>query len=141
MSTTFARILTIAGVAGTVAGVWLTWIDELTAAQLPWRRLFGWEMEQRTDTFVTSIGLMIVVAAAVALIGAVLPARAPAFVGGLVVLATTVLLFVQEQLFLENGLSADLIGRGAWCTFVASIVILVGSTGLQTDVQRELIQA
>ena len=47
------------GAAGIAASAWLTWIDDLAARELPLRRLLGSAMDQRADTLLSSIAVLL----------------------------------------------------------------------------------
>jgi cobalamin synthase len=100
-------------------------------------------MEQETDRLLTSIAIVLVVAAAAGLVGAVLPSRVFGFVGGLVAVTTVALLVVAEYRFLdrETGeFTGDVLGAGLWCSAAGAIVLLLSSLALRVDVQSELVR-
>ena len=136
----FARFLALVGAAAMLGGVWFAWIDDVTAAHIPIRRLFGWNMKDTTGNFVASIGLIIVVAAVIAILSVLLPSRAAAFVSGIVGVGVIALLLIQEYRYWPHHLNSVSLGAGLWCSLVGCIVLVLGSLGLDRELQRDVVQ-
>jgi len=131
MPITSVRLLALIATAALVIGTWLSWIDGVSAAKLPMRRLIGEQMNRQTDSFPNSVGVLIVVAAVLCLIGALLPSPMPAFVGGLFALIVTALLLIQEYRKVPDNALSDVVGAGVWTVGVAAGVLLLVSFALQ----------
>jgi len=129
MPTTSVRLLAFLASAAIAVGTWLAWIDHVSAANLPMRRLIGESMHEQTQSFPSSVGALLVLAAVIGLIGVAMPSPTAAFVGALIALVVTALLLLQEYRELPDHLT-DVVGSGVWCVGVASIVLLLVSFGL-----------
>ena len=133
MPITSVRLLALISTAALVIGTWLSWIDGVSAAKLPMRRLIGEQMNRETDSFPSSIGVLLVVAAVLCLIGILLPSPMPAFVGALLAIVVTALLLIQEYQTVPDHALSDVVGSGVWCVGVASVVLLLVSFALTKD--------
>ena len=131
MQTQSVRLLALLATAALVIGTWLSWIDGVSAAKLPMRRLIGEQMNRETDSFPNSVGVLIIVAAVLCLIGILLPSPMPAFVGGLFALIVTVLLLIQEYQTVPDNALSDVVGSGVWTVGIASVILLLVSFALQ----------
>lgn len=130
MPTTSVRVLAFIATAALVIGTWLAWIDSVSAANLPMRRLIGEQMNRQTDSFPQSVGVLVVVAAVLGLVGVLLPSPMPAFVGALLAIIVTVLLLIQEYQEVPDHALSDVVGSGVWTTGVAAGVLLLVSFAL-----------
>jgi hypothetical protein len=123
------RLLAFLAAAAIAVGTWLAWIDHVSAANLPMRRLIGESMHKQTESFPSSIGALLILAAVIGLVGVAMPSPTAAFVGALFALVVTGLLLVQEYRELPHHL-ADVVGSGVWCVGVGGVVLLLVSFGL-----------
>ena len=133
MPTTSVRILAFLSSGAIALGAWLSWIDGVSAIDMPMRRLIGEQMHRQTTSFLASVGVLLVVAAIIGLFGVLLPSPTSAFVGALLAIVTTALLLIQEFRTLPDHQLANLVGPGVWTTGVAAVVLLLVSFALKRD--------
>lgn len=133
MPVTSVRLLAFLATLALVIGTWIAWIDSVSAANLPMRRLIGEQMSTQTESFPSSVGVLIVVAAVLGLVGVLLPSPMPAFVGALLAIIVTLLLLVQEYQEAPGNALSEVVGSGVWTTGVAAGVLLLVSFALTKE--------
>ena len=130
MPTTSVRLLAFLASGAVALGAWLDWIGDVSAVNMPMRRLIGEQMHRNTTSFLASVGVLLVVAAIIGLFGVLLPSPTAAFVGALLAMVVTVLLLIQEYQTVPDHALSDVVGAGVWTVGVASVVLLLVSFAL-----------
>src|SRR5262245_50407389 len=115
-------VLTLVGAGLIILGGFLDWIRGTAAVNISWQAFWRTTFSTRTDTFVETVGFVVIVIGLLAILG--LSPRSgwlTRFAGALGIVAFV--LFAIELVRLAGG---QMLGVGAWVTLIGCVLALVG---------------
>jgi hypothetical protein len=115
-------LLSLLGVAAVAVSAFMAWVDDRSATDVPLRDLLGFTGD--SASLFASVGLVLLVVAAVGLVATIVVSRKLLAIAGLAGLVVVVVWIVQAYL---DDIGLDELGAGPWVALGGSALMLLAT--------------